>query len=43
MRDQVKIMVGGAPVSEQVCSYVGADAYGSDAIRGVTLAKQWLA
>jgi methanogenic corrinoid protein MtbC1 len=42
LRDDVKIMIGGAPVNEQVCSYVGADAWGRDAVNGVNLAKQWL-
>ncbi|MBI5445158.1 MAG: cobalamin B12-binding domain-containing protein, partial [Deltaproteobacteria bacterium] len=42
LRDRVKIMVGGAPVNEQVCSYAGADDWGRDAVHGVTLAKRWL-
>jgi len=42
LRDQVKIMVGGAPVNEQVCTYAGADAWGRDAVHGVNLAKGWL-
>ncbi|MDF1552275.1 MAG: cobalamin-dependent protein [Deferrisomatales bacterium] len=42
LRDQVKIMIGGAPVNEQVRSYAGADAWGRDAVHGVNLAKQWL-
>lgn len=42
LRDQVKIMIGGAPVNEQICSYAGADDWGRDAVHGVTLAKQWL-
>lgn len=41
-RDQVKIMIGGAPVNGQVCSYAGADDWGRDAVHGVNLAKQWL-
>ncbi len=31
LRDQVKIMVGGAPVTEAFCKQIGADAYTSDA------------
>jgi 5-methyltetrahydrofolate--homocysteine methyltransferase len=42
LRGQVKIMVGGAPVNEQVRSYAGADAWGRDAVHGVNLAKEWL-
>jgi len=31
IRDKVKIMVGGAPVSEAFCQQIGADAYTPDA------------
>ena len=31
IRDQVKIMVGGAPVTEDFCRKIGADAYTPDA------------
>ncbi|NLW20428.1 MAG: cobalamin-binding protein [Clostridiales bacterium] len=30
-RDQVKIMVGGAPVTDEFCAQIGADAYAADA------------
>ncbi len=43
LRDGVKIMVGGGTVDEQVCKYAGADAFGSDAMAAVTLAKGWVA
>lgn len=42
LRDGVKIMVGGGPVSEEVKNYTGADGYGRDAMAGVTLTKQWM-
>jgi methanogenic corrinoid protein MtbC1 len=42
MRDQVKIMIGGGQVSEQVREHTGADAYGQDAMVGVSLAKKWV-
>ena len=42
LRDQVKIMVGGAQVSEKVKEYAGADAYGPDAMAGVRLCRQWI-
>jgi len=42
LRDEVKIMVGGAPMNEGVREYIGADAYGPDATTAVRLAKQWL-
>ena len=43
LRDHVKVMIGGGPVSEQVREYVGADALGIDAQAAVALAGQWLA
>ena len=42
LRPQVKVMVGGGSLTEQVRAYVGADALGSDAQAAVTLANQWL-
>ncbi len=42
LRGQVKIMIGGGQVNEQVSQYVGADAYGRDAVSGVSLAKKWV-
>ena len=42
LRDKVKIMIGGGQVSEQVRKYTGADAYGQDAMAGVSLAKEWV-
>jgi 5-methyltetrahydrofolate--homocysteine methyltransferase len=37
----VKLMIGGAPVTEQVVAYTGADGYGRDAVEAVALAKTW--
>ena len=42
LRSQVKVMVGGGPVTEQVRNYVGADAHGSDAQEAVSLANGWI-
>ena len=42
LRDQVKIMVGGAPVTQDFADDMGADGYGKDALACVTLAKQLL-
>lgn len=41
LRDKVKVMIGGGQISEEVRKYTGADAYGRDAMTGVTLAKKW--
>jgi 5-methyltetrahydrofolate--homocysteine methyltransferase len=42
LRDKVKIMIGGGQMDETVKTYVGADAYGKDAVAGVQLCKQWI-
>lgn len=42
LRDHVKIMIGGGQMSDKVCEHAGADAYGRDAMAGVSLTKQWL-
>jgi methanogenic corrinoid protein MtbC1 len=42
LRDNVKIMIGGGQIDETVKAYVGADAYGKDAVAGVQLCKQWI-
>lgn len=40
LRDQVKVMVGGAPVDAAFGDKIGADAYGKDAARAVEIARQ---
>jgi methanogenic corrinoid protein MtbC1 len=40
IRNKVKVIVGGQPIDEEVCKYVGADYYGSDAPTGVRICKQ---
>lgn len=42
LRDQVKIMVGGGQIDDQVKGYVGADAYGNNAMEAVKLAQGWI-
>ena len=41
LRDKVKVMIGGGQVDDYACDYSGADAWGSDAMAAVRLAKQW--
>ena len=41
LRDQVKIMIGGSPVDEQVCVYSGADGWGRDAAAALQMAAGW--
>ena len=40
LRDTVKVMVGGAPVTESWAEQIGADGFAEDAISAVTLAKR---
>ena len=42
LRDGVKIIVGGGQVNDQIQEYTGADAYGKDAVAGVSLTKKWV-
>jgi len=42
IRDRVKVMVGGAPVSQEWADKIGADGYGKDAIDAVKIAKKLL-
>lgn len=42
LRDQIKIMVGGAPVDAEFAKRIGADGYGSNAPAGADLAKQFV-
>jgi len=42
LRDKVKVMIGGGQITDEVKNYTGADAYGKDAMTGVTLAKKWI-
>lgn len=40
VRDKVKVLVGGAPVTKQFADEIGADGYGENASVAVTLARQ---
>jgi len=37
----VKVMIGGGQIDENIRQYTGADAYGKDAMAAVALAKEW--
>jgi corrinoid protein of di/trimethylamine methyltransferase len=43
IRDQVKVIVGGAPISQAWCDSIGADGYAEDAMGAVKLAKKLVA
>jgi methylmalonyl-CoA mutase cobalamin-binding domain/chain len=40
LREHVKIIIGGAPVNEQVRQFAGADYYAEDAVTGINLCKE---
>ena len=42
IRDQVKVMVGGGPVSQKFAEKIGADGYSQNAVEAVRLAKKLL-
>jgi methanogenic corrinoid protein MtbC1 len=42
LRDDVKIMIGGGQIDDEIKEYAGADAYGSDAMAAVSLSKNWI-
>jgi methylmalonyl-CoA mutase cobalamin-binding domain/chain len=41
IRDRVKIMIGGAPVSEEFCQKIGADCYTVDAASAADMAAEF--
>jgi trimethylamine corrinoid protein len=43
LRDSVKIMIGGGLIDDEARKYVGADAYGKDAMAAVMFCKKWIA
>jgi methanogenic corrinoid protein MtbC1 len=42
IRDKVKIMIGGAPITQAYCESIGADGYTSDAASAADLAVEFL-
>jgi len=42
LRKDVQIIIGGAPINDQIKEYTGADAWGKDAVEAVSLAKKWM-
>jgi 5-methyltetrahydrofolate--homocysteine methyltransferase len=43
LRDRVKIIIGGAPVTQSFADQIGADGYASNAAGAADLAKRLLA
>jgi 5-methyltetrahydrofolate--homocysteine methyltransferase len=42
LRDKVKVLIGGGPVSKKYADDIGADAYGNDAAQAVSLVRSLL-
>lgn len=42
LRDNLKVMIGGGQIDDEVKKYVMADAYGRDAIAAVNLCREWI-
>lgn len=42
LRDNIKIMIGGGQIDDEIKNYSGADAYGADAMAAVNLSKEWI-
>jgi len=42
LRKDIKVMIGGGQMDDEVKKYAKADAYGKDAMAAVTLAKGWI-
>jgi len=42
LRDKLKVIIGGGPVSKKYAEDIGADAYGNDAAQAVTLVRSLL-
>lgn len=43
LRDSVKVIIGGNPVTKEACAYVGADAFTTSAAEGVKICQGWVA
>ena len=43
LRDQVKVIVGGAPIDQKFADKIGADGFGKDAVEAVQLARKLVA
>jgi len=42
MRDNIKVMIGGAPIDQEFCDLIGADGFAPDAPAGLALAKTFV-
>lgn len=42
LRDNVKVIIGGNPVTEDACRMIGADAYTMNAVEGIKVCQGWM-
>ena len=42
LRDKVKIIIGGAPITQEYAEKIGADEAARDAVQGVNICKSWV-
>ena len=42
LRNQVKIIIGGAPITQEFVNDIGADAFAHNAIEGIKICKRWI-
>lgn len=42
LRDKIKIVIGGAPITQEYAEKIGADAAARDAVEGVKICKSWV-
>lgn len=43
LRNKVKVIIGGAPITREFAEKIGADAAARDAVEGVNICKSWMA
>lgn len=42
LRDRVKVIIGGSPITAEISKYIEADAYATDALEGVKICLTWV-
>jgi methanogenic corrinoid protein MtbC1 len=42
VRENVKVIIGGNPVTKEACQQIGADAFTTNAAEGVKICRGWV-
>lgn len=42
LRNQIKIIIGGNPVTKDACNYIGADMFTTNAAEGIKICRGWI-